>query len=263
MTVHALYTGHVRHRRFQPQAHAFRYRVCLLYLDLAQLEQAFADRWLWSLDRRNVVAFHRGDYLPGHAGELDTAARELITARTGCRPAGPIRLLTHPRYFGYVFNPVSFYYCFDAADRHVESIIVEITNTPWGERHTYVLSADGAGDSHHRFHFAKAFHVSPFLHMDYEYDWRFGEPGGRLNVHMRNERAGRCEFDATLTLTRQPLAGPALARALIAYPLMTTRVTAAIYWQALRLWWRGTPFHTHPRKRTCGATDSSYEDSRR
>lgn len=260
MTAHALYTGHVRHRRFQPRAHAFKYRVCLLYLDLAQLEQAFAGRWLWSLDRRNVAAFHRKDYLPGHDGDLDTAARDLVAAHTGKRPTGPIRLLTHPRYLGYVFNPVSFYYCFDAADHGVEAIIAEITNTPWGERHTYVLRTDDGDAAHHRFRFGKDFHVSPFLDMDYDYDWRFGEPGRRLNVHMRNERAGRCDFDATLTLTRQPLDGPALAHALIAYPLMTARVTAAIYWQALRLWWRGTPFFTHPRKRTHEPTDSTYGD---
>jgi DUF1365 family protein len=253
----------VRHRRFQPRAHAFRYRVCLLYLDLAQLEQAFAGRWLWSLDRRNVAAFHRADYLPGHDGDLDAAARSLVAERTGKRPDGPIRLLTHPRYLGYVFNPVSFYYCFDAGDCRVEAIIAEITNTPWGERHTYVLRTDDGDDTHHRFRFGKDFHVSPFLDMDYDYDWRFGEPGRRLNVHMRNERAGHCEFDATLTLTRQPLDGPALARALVAYPLMTARVTAAIYWQALRLWWRGTPFFSHPRKRAQAPTDSGYGDPRR
>lgn len=247
---HAIYTGRVRHRRFQPRPHSFEYRLCLLYLDLGELDRAFTRRWLWSLDRANLATFHQRDYLGANDGDLDDAARALVAERTGQRPTGPIRLLTHPRYFGYVFNPISVYYCFDAADRRVETVITEITNTPWGERHAYVLpvAPDDRG-RHHRFRFAKAFHVSPFMDMDYDYDWRLTEPGQRLDVHMRNERDGQCAFDATLSLERRPLDGAGLARALGAYPLMTARVSAAIYWQALRLWWRGTPFHPHPRKR--------------
>ncbi|MDZ7747614.1 MAG: DUF1365 domain-containing protein [Halofilum sp. (in: g-proteobacteria)] len=245
----AIYEGRVRHRRFHPRAHAFAYRVCLLYLDLAELDRVFAGRWLWSVDRANVAAFHRADYLGPPGIALDTAVRERVAAAGRPRPAGPIRLLTHPRYCGYVFNPVSFYYCFDPADTCVETIVAEVTNTPWKERHAYVLPVARPGTRHHRFRLDKQMHVSPFLDMDYAYDWRFSEPGERLAVHMRNERAGRCEFDATLSLARRPLDGRGLARALAAHPLMTARVTAAIHWQALRLWLKGVPFLPHPRKR--------------
>jgi hypothetical protein len=250
MTASALYEGTVRHRRFHPRPHAFRYRVCLLYLDLAELDTLFRGRWLWSVDRANVAAFHRTDYLGPPERPLDAAVRDRVEQDTGIRPAGPIRLLTHPRYFGYVFNPVSFYYCFDASGTRVEAIVAEVTNTPWKERHAYVLPVEEPGARQHRFRLAKRMHVSPFLDMDYAYDWRFLEPGRRLAVHMRNERDGRRDFDASLSLARRPLDGRGLARALAAYPLMTAKVTGAIHWEALRLWLKRTPFFVHPRKRS-------------
>jgi DUF1365 family protein len=245
----ALYEGTVRHRRFAPRPHAFRYRVCLLYLDLSELDRVFAGRWLWSVDRPNVAAFHRSDYMAPTGLPLDEAVRRRVAAACGERPQGPIRLLTHPRYFGYVFNPVSFYYCFDPSDTHLAAIVAEVTNTPWHERHAYVLPVDTPGVRHHRFRLGKRFHVSPFFGMDHAYDWRFLEPGERLSVYMRNERAGERVFDAALALTRRRLDGPGLARALIGYPWMTARVTGAIHWQALRLRLKGIPVHPHPRKR--------------
>ena len=248
-TASAIYEGIVRHRRFAPRPHAFRYRVCMLYLDLGELDRVFRGRWLWSVDRANVAAFRREDYLGPPDRPLDAAVRDRVEAETGRRPGGPVRLLTHPRYLGYVFNPVSFYYCFDPTDRRLEAIVAEVTNTPWQERCAYVLPVETPGARHHRFRLGKRMHVSPFLDMDYEYDWRFLQPGRRLAVHMRNERDGRRDFDASLSLERRPLDGRSLARALTAYPLMTAKVTAAIHWQALRLWLKGTPFLPHPRKR--------------
>ncbi|MDX2166920.1 MAG: DUF1365 domain-containing protein [Deltaproteobacteria bacterium] len=244
----ALYVGQVRHRRYAPRPHAFRYRLFQLYLDLDELPRVFAGRWLWRLERRGVAAFHRADYLGDPRQPLADAVRDLVAARLGRRPAGPIRVLTHLRYLGYCFNPVSFYYCFDARAERVEAIVAEITNTPWNERHAYVL---GAADNlarhrthHHRF--GKQFHVSPFLAMDYEYDWRFTPPGERLVVHMQNRRPDGLHFDATLSLRRRPITTATLTAALAAYPWMTGKVFAAIHWQAARLWWRGTPVFDHP-----------------
>jgi DUF1365 family protein len=244
-----LYRGQVRHRRHAPACHAFRYRLALLYLDLDEVGTVFAGRWLWSAGRRRaVVRWHREDHY-GHAErDLRDCVRELVRERAGVDSRGPIRLLTHPRYFGYGFNPVSFYYCFDRSGAELEAIVAEVNNTPWGERHCYVLPRAASHGDVQRLHFrfGKDFHVSPFLPLDMDYDWYFSAPREGLAVHMENRRDDRLVFDATLRLHREPITGANLARALANHPLMTAKVTAAIYWQALRLWLKGTPFHTHP-----------------
>ena len=246
-----IYTGTVRHRRFSPVPHAFTYRLFMMYLDLGELPAVFQQRWLWSVDHRNVASFRRGDHVGDPATPLDRSIRGLVAERTGQTPAGPIRLLTHLRYCGYVFNPVSFYFCYDAAGAHVEAIVAEITNTPWGERHCYVLGETDnlAAGSHKHFHFDKVFHISPFIGMDVAYDWRISEPAAQLAIHMESLQEGRPFFDATMVLRRQEMSGPGLARVLLQYPLMTATVIGAIHWQALRLWIKGVPFHSHPKKR--------------
>lgn len=247
----ALYRGRLRHRRHAPRPHAFEYTLFMVYLDLAELDGVFRGRWLWSTRRAALAWLRRADYLGDPAVPLDAAVRDRVERETGTRPTGPIRMLTHLRMFGFVFNPVTFYYCFDAAGTRVETIVAEITNTPWRERHAYVLGAEadrGRGDVH-RYAFPKRFHVSPFLPMDLGYDWRFGTPGRTLAVHMDDLAGGRKVFDATLALERVEITAGSLARTLAAFPFMTLKVIAAIYWQALRLWLKRTPFHTHPDKR--------------
>ena len=197
-----LYTGWVRHRRFAPTENSFRYRLFMTYLDLAELPELFDRYWLWSARGPAPAWFRREDYHGNATKPLDAAVRDLVESRLGRRPQGPIRLLTHLRFFGYCFNPVSFYYCFDRAGERVETIAAEITNTPWKERHAYVLPLEsGARDGAQawRFQFGKEFHVSPFMPMAQRYDWRFTEPGGGLYVHMENwQDDGGRTFDATL-----------------------------------------------------------------
>jgi DUF1365 family protein len=247
----ALYTGQLRHRRFAPQPHAFGYRLFMVWLDLAELDRVFRGRWLWSTRRPALAWLRRADYLGDARVPLDQAVRDLVERETGVRPAGPIRLLTHLRYFGHCFNPVSFYYCYDPTGRHVETIVAEITNTPWHERYAYVLPAKSAEapGKQLRFRFGKRFHVSPFMPMDVDYDWRFTSPTERLTVHMINVRGGEALFDATLMLERREISGTSLAGALARFPFMTLGILGAIYWQALRLWAKRFTFHVHPSKR--------------
>ena len=224
-----------------------------MFLDLKELPTLFDIHPLWSYQRWNVAFFRRKDHFGDPSVPLDTAVRDLVQTNLGNRPVGPIRLLTHLRYFGYCFNPASFYYCYDDSDIRVETIVVEIHNTPWGERHCYVF---GDSQNEHpvehwrRYRFNKNFHVSPFIDMDIQYDWRFRVPGDIIRVHMIDIEKDKKLFDASLMLKRQPISHKELTRVLLEYPLMTMKVTTMIHFQALRLLLKNTPFFTHPKKRS-------------
>jgi uncharacterized protein len=253
-----LYFGRVSHRRHgggaDPVSNAFEYRLFMAWLDLGELDSVFRGRWFWSTRRPTLAWLRREDYFGDPAEPLEESVRRLVEARTGRRPAGPIRLLTHLRYFGHAFNPVSFYYCYDAGGTQLETIVAEVSNTPWGERHCYVLPGTAARvrGPVREFALDKEFHVSPFLPMETQYQWRFTEPGAHLSVHLRNAQQGRHAFDATLNLERREINGASLAGALLRFPFMTLRVVALIYWQALKLKFKGATFYPHPAKPPAG-----------
>lgn len=245
----AIFEGTVTHARTLPRPHSFSYRVSQLYLDLEELPALF-DRYLfWSARRPALGWFRRQDYLGPQEVPLIEAVRSLVLAHTGESARGPVRLLTHPRYFGYVFNPVSFYYCFDATGNCVEFIVAEITNTPWGDRHCYVFKCDG-GQTQWCFQFAKNFHISPFMPMEQEYRWNFSRPENDLSVHMESFECGEVVFRARLSMRRRPIDGKVLAAALVRYPCMTGKVIGAIYMEALRLKMKGIPTYPRPQSKT-------------
>jgi DUF1365 family protein len=246
-----LYEGSVRHRRTKPRDE-FHFPLFMAYVDLDELPALFDASRLWSSRRPALAWFRRADYLGDPATPLREAVAATVAEKTGASVDGPIRVLTHLRYFGHCFNPVSFYYCHDAPGEHVTAVVAHVTNTPWGERHAYVMPvrerSDHGSTSVLHGRFAKALHVSPLMGMAHTYDWRLSEPGERLSVHIESTRDdnGRRAFDATLSLRRREITPGSLRGALVRYPALTLRLTARIYAHALRLRLRGAGYHAHP-----------------
>ena len=238
-----LYVGTIRHRRAEP-ATEFCHRLALAYVDLAELPSLLDGRLL----RRapGLLRFRRRDYLGDRGVALDVAVRDRAAQLTGSRPTGPIRVLTQLRSFGLCFNPVSFYYCLDADGEGLQCVLAEVTSTPWGERHAYVLDEARDDSPVIRGTFAKELHVSPFQGMDHVYQARATAPGQTASVQIDSERDGRVVFDATLALSRRELTRGAVARMLTRYPLATARVLALIYGHALGLKLAGARYHPRP-----------------
>lgn len=224
----------------------------MVYLDLEEWATSAVLRKMISRNRFAPMSFLRRDHLHTGSGPLVEDVRAYIKHETGITTRGPIRLLTQLRYFGYYFSPLNLYYCFDETGSQVELVVAEVSNTPWREQHGYVLW-DGnrsGGKSTLSFKHPKRFHVSPFLGMDVHYNWKLSEPTDKLQVEITNTRGDQRLFDATLKMQRRPMTQSQLSRTLVRYPLMTATIMVAIYFQALKLWWKKCPFYSHPKKQS-------------
>jgi DUF1365 family protein len=245
----AVYEGTIRHRRFEPVEHSFRYRFFLMYLDLAELPSVLDPYPGWSARRPAPARFRRADFMGDPARPLDACARDAVEAATGARPSGAVRLLAGLRYLGHSFNPVSFYYCFDPAGERVEAVVADVENIPWGERHAYVLARGEREGRVLADELDKTLHVSPLMGMDQTYAFRASEPGERLAVHIEShpKKGEGKSFDATLSLRRRELSRPLLTGLLAHYPAMSLQVVAKIYAQSARLKLKGARYFPHPR----------------
>ncbi len=236
--------GTIWHRRYSPRPHAFRYQAWFALVDVDRIERRCAvSRW-WSVERFNLVSFRRADFIAPHNLSLSEAVRCKVLKTLGFRPSGTIRMLTHLRQWGVCFNPVTFYFC-EEPDGRLASVVAEVHNTPWNERHAYVLDAREQSGFEYRFEFDKDFHVSPFLPMEMRYQWRFKLTEERIGIHMAAMLKGATLLEAGTSLYVQPLSIADMRRLPLRFPLMTARVLVGIYWQAFRLWFRKIPFFPH------------------
>ncbi|NWG14065.1 MAG: DUF1365 domain-containing protein [Acidobacteria bacterium] len=244
----AVYTGSLRHRRLQPRRHEFTYPIFMTFLEVDRIPELMQVSPFTSYNRWNWASFYEKDHfgdpnLPLRRRLADDATREGLSL-----PGGPVFLLTHLRYLGYVFNPVSYFYCCNSRGS-VEAVLAEVNNT-FGESHNYWLwSANReTSDRSLRYRCRKVMHVSPFNGMDQEYQFILTEPAERLTIHMNTLEGGRTVLDATLSLRQRPWSAPALHSALLRHPWMTAKVIAAIHWEALKLYLKKVPVYTHPAK---------------
>jgi len=248
------YFGTLRHRRFQPRRHEFTYGLFMAFLDVERIQELTQISRFLSYNRWNWASFDERD----HFGDTRIPLRPRLAANAAehglTLPDGRIFLLTHLRYLGYNFNPISFFYCYDRAER-LQMVLAEVHNT-FGETYNYWLSPgnqrlspDGGPAKSRRYQCPKALHVSPFMDMRLDYEFVLTPPGERLTAHMNTLEDGRANFDATLNLERRPWTSGSLMRALGRHPWMTVKVIGAIHWEALRLLLKRLPVYTHPARR--------------
>ena len=251
----AIYQGYLRHRRFTPHVHKFSYRVFMMYLDLDELDQVLEKSPFWSRRAWRPARFERADFHGDPALSLKQAIRARIHDETGHWHDGPVRMLANLRYFGFIINPITCYYCFDSQEK-LQYIVVEVTNTPWNERQSYVLDCDPKKRLQ-RIHFQKLMHVSPFNPMNMKYRWCSNSPSSMLSLNLETERDDEIHVDATMALKRREINAASLAGILLQHPWMTAKVAAAIYWEALKLWIKRNPFYDHPAQRKRDEVDDS------
>jgi len=245
MSTAALYEGTARHRRLTPVVREFSPRLFLAYLDVDALPDSLDRLPGWSGRRRALVHFRRRDFFDGQPAPLGDAVRDLVEARLGRRPEGPVHLLAHLRTFGWLFNPLAVYYCWSADGRVLDALVLEVTNTPWGERHWYVIDArTSTGTGAHIV--AKAMPVSPFLPGDVDYEVSWTAPGDTLRLDIAVVRGGETMFTAGLALRRRVLDRREAVEILLRHPAMPLRVSIAIYRQAVALFLAHVPVYRHP-----------------
>ncbi len=238
-----LYRMRVMHARHQPFAHRFEYRIWSLLLDIDRIADVAARSRLFSADRRGLVSFRSRDHGPRDGSPLRPWVEDALAAHGLGDCAARIRLLAMPRIAGYVFNPISIYFC-DRADGAGGAVLYEVKNT-FGDQHAYLAPLAGAAPWRHAAE--KVMHVSPFIGMACRYGFTLSRPRERFAIAIdQRDGEGAPLLTATMAGRAVPMTDRALASALAAMPFVTASTIAAIHWQALKLWRKGAPFHARP-----------------
>ena len=240
----AIMRGEVSHKRFSPTQHSFHYPMVQWWLALDELPQVAALSRCWSLRRFAPLQFRRADYLPTSQGELADAVREKMSELAQQQLNGRVYFLGNLRTFGLYFSPINCYFLQQPGHQQFSYMLAEVSNTPWNERHYYLL------DLSQPLTHDKAFHVSPFNPIEMQYQWRIRPPaitadGKPASIHLEAHQ-GTKHFSATVTLKRVELNSSSIRNVLIRFPINTVTTVLAIYWQALRLWLKRTPIYDHP-----------------
>lgn len=244
MTASALYTGIVVHQRLRPRPHRFRYRMAQLLIDLDELDAVAGRLRFFSRNRFNLIAFHDRDYGDRSGSSLRQQVEGHLEAAGIAHDGGPIRLLTMPRIFGHVFNPISTWFC-HACDGSLTATIYEVTNT-FGDRHFYVIRATERTNGTVHQSCDKALYVSPFMDINMRYDFALRPPGEGVALSITGSDSGGKLIVASFIGKRRALNDRALLKLLFGIPLMTLRVVAGIHWEALNLWLKGNAVRHHP-----------------
>ena len=243
--MHSIFKGTISHSRKKDAPHSFTYSTTMLFLDLDDIKNAFNQNIFWSYEKFNLASFHRKDFFGDSKKSLKSEIIKLLAKKLKVEIKGKIFLLTTLRYFGYCFNPVSFYYCYNK-NKELVAIVSHITNTPWEERHAYVHDCRKIKNGTKVFEFKKDFHVSPFLPMDLKYNWKFVEPRDFLFISMECFKNQEKYFNATLKMTKKAWSPYALNRLLFLSFPMGIKSIISIYWNALILYLKKVRFYPHP-----------------
>ena len=241
-----LYFGRVMHARLRPFSHRFAYRVFSLFVDLDELPDLSSKLMLFSHNRWNLFSLFDRDFGPRDGRPLKDWIEEKLAAGGIELPDGRVRLLCFPRLFGYVFNPLSVWFCYDAEERLV-AVLYDVSNT-FSEAHGYLfkVAQDREPGQAIEQQCSKKFYVSPFMDMEATYRFRLVEPDARLALRIDQETADGRGFVATHKARQVPLSDLSLLRACFAYPLMTLKVIGGIHWEALHLWRKGARLRPRP-----------------
>ena len=243
--MHAVYQGTIAHTRFSSKSHKFTYKTNMLYLDLDELQGAFLGKLFWGYNKANLASFYRSDFYGDKRKTIKKSIQSLLVNKINLNHKGKIFLLTTIRCFGFAFNPVSFYYCFDESS-NIQAIVSHITNTPWNEKHAYVHDCRNKPSMSKKFEFDKDFHVSPFMPMNINYSWVFSPPKDFLFISMDSYNNDKLIFNATLKMTKRAWGNFTLNKILFLSLPMSIKSTTLIYFNAVILFIKRAKFYPHP-----------------